>query len=505
MNYAIFRSEPIYTINDLAQIGSHNKREKKAYNSNPDIKLELTKDNIELVPLQEKYVRGFKNIVKDYEKEHNERMKTERPDRKKTFNQMLDKSKNVVADELLFTATDKFFENMNKDDIKAWGDTCMEFVYNDLGYTKDQVLHSTIHLDEKTPHIHCVVIPLVKKFDKRTNTERYTISKKQYIRDKIHLSELQDKYHKRLTDKGYDLERGIKGSDSKHIKIKEYKKITRNINHELNTKHERLDNAINKFEDGMKNSKSVLFDKDYVKIKKDTFEDMNNVIKETKKIMEVQPKLQKVFDEVDTYSNSYKALEKENFKYEKEIKSLKTQNNNLREENISLKSIIQTIYNRLKEFLREILKIGNEPAKDEATYQVKFNYGLKNFSQNDVYEISRGTSKEDELFEYVGISDYYKEYNRTYHIDDNKYNLMIIISKQIYENKDNKQQYEKMLDNLEKKNLFNKIERNLCLKPIFSYSKKDVENTLRKMNRQAEKEAEEIYNIGKNKNDGFEL
>ena len=28
MNYAIFRSEPIYTLNDLAQIGSHNKREK---------------------------------------------------------------------------------------------------------------------------------------------------------------------------------------------------------------------------------------------------------------------------------------------------------------------------------------------------------------------------------------------------------------------------------------------------------------------------------------------
>ena len=29
MNYAIFRSEPIYTLNDLAQIGSHNKREKR--------------------------------------------------------------------------------------------------------------------------------------------------------------------------------------------------------------------------------------------------------------------------------------------------------------------------------------------------------------------------------------------------------------------------------------------------------------------------------------------
>ena len=45
------------TINDLAQIESHNKREKKTYNSNPDI--EKSKDNIELVSLSDKYVNGF--------------------------------------------------------------------------------------------------------------------------------------------------------------------------------------------------------------------------------------------------------------------------------------------------------------------------------------------------------------------------------------------------------------------------------------------------------------
>ena len=224
MNYGIFRSNPIMTLNDLAQIGSHNKREKKAYKSNPDIKLELTKNNIELVPLTEKYVKGFKNLTKEYEKEHNERMKTEREDRKKTYSQMLNKSRSVVADELMFTATPKFFENMSKEEILEWANTCMDFVYNDLGYTKEQILHSTIHLDEKTPHIHCVVVPLVKKLDKRTNTERYTISKKQYIRDNIHLSELQDVYNVRLREKGYELERGIKGSNRKHIKIKEFKK-----------------------------------------------------------------------------------------------------------------------------------------------------------------------------------------------------------------------------------------------------------------------------------------
>ena len=37
------------------------------------------------------YTSGFHSLVKDYEKEHNERMKTERPDRRRTVNQMLNK------------------------------------------------------------------------------------------------------------------------------------------------------------------------------------------------------------------------------------------------------------------------------------------------------------------------------------------------------------------------------------------------------------------------------
>lgn len=59
LNYAIFRSEPIMTLSDLAQIGAHNKRENKAHNSNPDKKKELSHNNIELVPLNEKYVKDI--------------------------------------------------------------------------------------------------------------------------------------------------------------------------------------------------------------------------------------------------------------------------------------------------------------------------------------------------------------------------------------------------------------------------------------------------------------
>ena len=408
MNYAIFRSEPIYTLNDLAQIGSHNKREKKTYNSNPNIKIELSKNNIELVPLTEKYVKVFYNLTKDYKKEHDERMKTEREDRKKTFNQMLNKSKNVVADELLFTATHKFFDNMTIDDIKNWADTCMEFVYEDLGYTKKQVLHATVHLDEETPHLHCVVIPLIKKFDKRTNTERYTISKKAYIKDKIHLSELQDKYHQRLTNNGYDLERGIKGSTAKHQKVRELKKTTRYYEQKVEGLNSKIDEAMKEFNEKQKTTKNIPFNKTHVLVEKETFDSMNKVIKETKKAIEIEPKIKNLFNEVDSFTKSHQSLEKENQNMKREIKSLTTRNQNLTKENNTLKSYIKTILEAIKHLFRHLLQIGNEPTKEATTSEIKGYYDNKDFDSKDVYDISKETTKEDELFDYADIPSYYK-------------------------------------------------------------------------------------------------
>ena len=65
------------------------------------------------------------------------------------------------------------------------------------------------------------------------------------------------------------------------IKIKEFKKITRKLEKDMNVKHDRLDNAIEEFNNSMKDSKNVLFDKDYVKVKKESFDSMNRIVEET--------------------------------------------------------------------------------------------------------------------------------------------------------------------------------------------------------------------------------
>lgn len=83
----------------------YNKRDKKSYRSNPDIDINKSKDNVDLVSLNTKYVSGFYNLTL-----------TMRTDRKKIFRDMIDNFKSVVADELLMSASHDFFKNMTKDD-----------------------------------------------------------------------------------------------------------------------------------------------------------------------------------------------------------------------------------------------------------------------------------------------------------------------------------------------------------------------------------------------------
>ena len=96
-------------------------------------------------------------------------------------------------------------------------------------------------------------------------------AKKQYIKNNIHLSELQDIYNLKLRENGFELERGIKGSDRKHQKVKEFKKTTRYYENKVETINKRLDNAMTDFEEKMKTTKNTIIDKEYVDIRKNAF------------------------------------------------------------------------------------------------------------------------------------------------------------------------------------------------------------------------------------------
>lgn len=91
---------------------------------------------------------------------------------------------------------------------------------------------------------------------------------------------------------------------------------------------------------------------------------MNNVINESKK----QPKVNAVFNEINNFSSNYKTLEQENQSIKKEVKSLKTKNQNLENENSRLLNLISNILDTIKDFFRHLLKIGNEPTKEDELF-----------------------------------------------------------------------------------------------------------------------------------------
>lgn len=337
-----------------------------------------------------------------------------RDDRKKTFKQMVDDANNVVADEMIFTSDSDFFKDMNKRQIKKWADTCMEFVYEDLGYTKEQVLHATLHLDEKTPHIHCVVVPLIRKYDKRSNSEKYTISKKQYIKSSTHLSELQDKYHQRLIDKGFDLKRGIKNSDNEHISIKEFKKITKKLDTRMEKQNYLMIRDYEELEEKLKTSKPTISGKE-VKIDKDTYDTLNNFMHTSKRVIKDMPRTQALFKELTDYTKSYKDLEQERDNIKVEVKLLENKNKELQNDYDNLFDLLKTILQELKKFFKRLLKIGTEKDKDDVITEIKEYHKNNLYDNEDLHDIADNTPREEEINDYL--------YTKNYEYDDRDFDI----------------------------------------------------------------------------------
>lgn len=410
MSYAIFRCKSINTLNDLSHISSHNKREKESYKSNPDIRIEDSINNIELVKCNKKYREKFYEITKEYKKEHDEKMKTIRQDRYKTFDQMVDDSKSCVADEMIFTSGPKFFKDMTKEEILRWANGCMYFVYNDLGYTKEQVLHSVLHLDEKTPHIHCVVVPLVKKFDKRVNKERYSISKRDYIKDQNYLSILQDKYCFRLNNLGFKLERGEKGTKIKNLSLGQLKGITRHYERLANKSKKNIESEHLKIINMLKFSKKKAFS-DSIILNGESYHILLKYLDLYTKEIQNQVIYQNFFNDLDDYIFNYKELEKEYNYSQKVIDNLEEDCEKLEQNNNNLIDFIKNILEMLKEFFRRILLSKNEVDKNKTVNILKECYEKELYNSYDLIDISKDTDKEIEVNDFIKEETLEKEYD----------------------------------------------------------------------------------------------
>ena len=115
--------------------------------------------------------------------------------------------------------------------LGEWCEDNMNWLQDTFG--KENVVSAVLHLDEKTPHIHATVVPIVqgercktkseesngkKKYRKKTKDTVRLCADDVMTRDNLKL--FQDTYAEKMQK--YGLERGVKGSDARHISTPQY-------------------------------------------------------------------------------------------------------------------------------------------------------------------------------------------------------------------------------------------------------------------------------------------
>ena len=341
LSYSIFRVKGIKTTGDLRGIGKHN--DERVSHTNQDIDRTRSSENIELVKCDGSYLKKFNEITSEMKAEHEERMKTIRSDRRKTFDQAINSAKNDVAAEFLFTSDDVFFCDKSREEIEAWANKSLEFLEKDIGITKDKIIHAVIHMDEATPHLHVVAVPLTRDYDGRRKAEVLQISRNKFIPTKEDLARLQDVYNERMNERGYNLQRGTT-KDIKHVTVSEFKEQTQYHEHKLERLQAQAIEAKNLAEKLMKDVEVVP--------RVDSIHVHPEVVLERQGLKKVE----KVTERVILEPRDYEAIKT----LARASDVLKTQNKQLKTDNDLLKVQKQTLQTEIEQLRKENKELKKE-------------------------------------------------------------------------------------------------------------------------------------------------
>lgn len=344
---------------NLIGIGNHNQRKTKNH-SNPDIDTSLSELNYDLVVRTDNYKKDIENFI-------NENKSTTRAVRKDA----------VLINEWIITSDRKFFENLSDEDTKEFFISAKEYFAENFG--EENIRYATVHLDESTPHLHMGIVP----FDKDQKLSAKRVFNREALRN------VQEDLPKFLQEKGFDIKRGLEGSDRKNLTVPEFKElkekekeIEREIDRKKNelkayTQENKIPNKIDvtitretkdvKVPSGekflgheftktvkKKTGNLIISEKDFSKLEqalktgREKEEQLNKILdsdihKENRElkttVKDLKAKTNEVIDDYNLLVKDYNSLIDEN-------KGLRATVANLREE-------IRLIYNSTKEFLKE--------------------------------------------------------------------------------------------------------------------------------------------------------
>jgi hypothetical protein len=127
----------------------------------------------------------------------------------------------VIAIEVLLTASPAFFREdaperagvWDDDRLQAWAPRAVSWARKWFG--PGNVVSAILHLDEATPHLHIVVVPIDDTPRQRGPQKRLNAAR--WLDGREKLAEMQDAYAAAMSELG--LERGVKGRRVSHKKV----------------------------------------------------------------------------------------------------------------------------------------------------------------------------------------------------------------------------------------------------------------------------------------------
>ena len=348
MSYAIIRNAK-YKRENLKGIFRHNERRNKNY-SNKNIDKELSYLNYSIKECKHTYEKEFDLIKEKY-----------------NLKGQVKSVSNIVC-EYLITSDKGFFEKVGEQEGRRYFETAYKFVceYKNLG--EQYILSAKVHMDEESPHMHLVFIPVVHTTDKKGNAID-KIACSEFWKEKDSYIQLQNAFYSYITEKGFDLERGK--SSREHLSVKDYKEIT---NYEKNKK------TLEDIKIELPNVPSIkdfgkLTVKRDEKIQKEIIEPKDKIINmlcsDNKKLHQALEKQINVIDKAEKFENEKQVILQEKLNLEnkcvrlekdfhnKEIELKRNFNkkyDELLSENIYLNKIINTFEKTIKKFIIWVCK-----------------------------------------------------------------------------------------------------------------------------------------------------
>ena len=207
MSYAIIRNEK---LTRAKAIGAYNHNERKTKNhSNKNIDTSKTYLNYYIKKNELSYIKEFDKIKEKY-----------------NLKGQIKVTSNIIC-EMIFTSDQTFFNEIVYEETKRYFIESYNFICNYKNLGKENIISAVIHIDEYTPHMHLLYIPVVHVKDKKENNID-KISCRDFWKGKNCYKDLQDKFYKYITSKGFKLERGQASevTQREHLSVEEYKEIT---------------------------------------------------------------------------------------------------------------------------------------------------------------------------------------------------------------------------------------------------------------------------------------